>query len=119
MAAATLSVVLARDDTGKAIRMDYSLTGLPARTWFAIFLNDIKIIRFRTDVNGERIGSLSSIPPEYQDILYFLGGFKATINNPPTSGVIIGQLEVVEDTFNDGVEEFPTTGTFSFELRYD
>ena len=117
MSIATLDVTFERDITGKATRMDYSLIGFPGNTWFAIYLNDIETDRFRTNVSGERIGYLASIPPAYDLALTCVGGIHAKWgdnNNLPSSGVIFGSEVIVED------EENPSRdGTWSLELRYD
>jgi hypothetical protein len=115
---AKVNVKVLYDTSGVAETITYNIEGFPVRTWLGLYLNDVLITRFRTDNSGGLSGSVS-IPSEYQDICYFIGGFSFDVPNPPSSGTIMGQEIVVEDTFNDGVEEFPTTGTFSFDLRYD
>lgn len=117
MVVSTLDVTFERDGTGKATRMDYSLIGFPSQTWFAIFLNEIKTDRFKTNVSGQIVGYLDAIPSEYDVALTCVGNFHAKwgdSNNLPQSGVVFGTESEIED-----IVDIARDGVWSLEVRYD
>ena len=98
--------------------VEYNVIGLKKNRWLGLFINDIEILRFRTNVNGERSGSEDMVPIEFHNNLIALGDFKFSIRKAsyvPVSGVIAGNRVVVEDTDNEGL---PNIGEHSIELRY-
>lgn len=121
MPIASISLKITQDVNDNPIRLDYDLVNLGVRVWFALFINDQKIYRFRTNNSGNLTGFQDSISALSNSLLA-LGGF-STIwtdsNNMPSSGTIAGTIIEVEDTFNDGIEEFPNIGTWTIEMRYD
>ncbi len=112
-----MDIVFTRDGTGKAIRMDYSLIGFPSNTWFAIFLNEIETDRIRTNVSGQLIGFLDSIPPAYDIALTCVGDIRVKWydnSRMPSSGIVCGLENFIEDE-----EDATRDGAWSLELRYD
>lgn len=118
--ASSLDVTFTRDIDGKAIRMDYSLIGFPVRTWFAIFLNDVKTDRFRTNTSGEAVGYLEGIPSEYDIALTCVGDMSGMWENMPTSGVIFGQInEIFVELDDDDGENQDRVGAWTLDVRFD
>lgn len=116
-------VVFTRDETGKAIRIDYSLIGFPVNTWFAVFLNDVKVIRFKTDTLGEKVGYLDSIPSTYDIALTCVGNLHAQWDEAsdfPISGVVFGsKTTVFVELIDDDGENQDRVGDWSLDVRYD
>lgn len=123
MAESTLDVRFERDGLGKVTRMNYSLIGFPSNTWFAIFLNDIKTDRIRTNVSGQIVGYLDSIPPAYDIALTCVGDFHAYWNDSnslPQSGVVYGTKNTIfVELVDDDGENQDRVGEWSLEVRYD
>ena len=114
-----IEVQILRDGNLDPTGIYYNISGLPTRTWFGIYVDDILYDRFRTNNQGALQGTLSPIPSEYFDYLISLGGFKFTIrdsNYVATSGSIAGIADTVEDTDNEGL---PNIGSHKIDLRYD
>jgi hypothetical protein len=117
MVEAIIEVRILRDGNLNPTGMYYNLSGLPVRTWFAIYIDNVQYARFRTNNQGVLEGTLSPIPSEYYDYLISLGGFKYTIRDfTITSGIIAGISDIVEDTDNEGL---PNIGFHEIDLRYD
>jgi hypothetical protein len=118
MVEATLDITFTRDGTGKATRMDYSLIGFPGNIFFGIFLNEVKTDRIRTNVSGQIVGYLDSIPPAYDVALTCISDLHALWgdnNSLPSSGTVFGVRCVIPDDAEDPARE----GTWTLELRYD
>ena len=99
--------------------IEYNIIGLKKNTWLGVFVNDIRVFRFRTNQNGEASGTISPVPTEYHNDLISLGDFINTIRLTTyvaESGVIAGISDVVEDTDNEGL---PNIGAHEINLRYD
>lgn len=108
-----------QDETRTPQSIDWSVIGLPRRTWFGLYLGETRIFRFRTDNDGNASGSESPVPEEYHIYLLSVGGFKFSIrlsNYIPVSDIIAGYKDIVEDTDNEGL---PNIGTHELTLRYE
>lgn len=117
MVETVIEVQVLRDGNLNPTGIYYNLSGLPIRTWFAIYLDGVKYYRFRTNNQGSLSGTLDPVPSEYHDYLISLGGFKFTIKDfKATTGIIAGISDVVEDTDNEGL---PNIGSHEIDLRYD
>ena len=121
MVEAIIEVQILRDGNLDPTGIYYNLSGLPIRTWFAIYIDGVKYDRFRTNNQGALEGTLSPIPFEYFNYLISLGGFKFTITDNSSillrsTGILAGISDIVEDTDNEGL---PNIGFHQIDLRYD
>ena len=119
MVEAIIEVWVLRDEYLDPTGIYYNLSGLRTRAWLGIYIDGVRVERFRTNNQGGLEGTLSPIPSEYYDYLISLGGFKNTIRDAeyvPDSGIIAGISDIVEDTDNEGL---PNIGAHEIDLRYD
>jgi len=122
VAVASISFNTTYDVDGEPIRVDFDLVNMGVRVWYAIWINDVKADRFRTDNQGNVTGFQDPVPIEYINPLLAIGSFSTSWSDEsriPATGVVAGVAAVVEDTFGDGAIEFPNVGTWTIELRYD
>lgn len=119
MVEAIIEVQILRDGNLDPTGIYYNLSGLPVRTWFGIYIDNVRYYRFKTNNQGALEGTISPIPSDIFDYLISLGGFKFTIRDNstlPTTGKIAGISDIVEDTDNEGL---PNIGHHEIDLRYD
>lgn len=122
MPAASISVIITKDINDKVIKIDYDLINVGKNQWFALWINDTKIKRFRTNNFGNLIGSQNTIPVEYIIPMLALGSFSTRWSDDtriPSTGIIAGQTVIVEDSDNEGIEIVPNVGTWALDVRYD
>lgn len=113
-----IEVKILRDVDLIPIGIEYNLSGLKARAWLGVFINDVEVFRFRTNSQGALGGSINPVPSEFHNDLISLGDFKFTIrdsNYVAQTGIIAGISDVVEDTDNEGL---PNIGEHKIDLRY-
>ena len=126
---ASLDVWVTGNATGFPERVDFELINMLHQTWIAIWLYNngtwINTDRFRTNVQGDRIGFQDPVPEVYVIPLLVFGSISASWGNVSyipccdIGTVIFGVNAIVEDTFGDGIIEFPNVGNWTLELRYD
>lgn len=122
MAASSITITLTKDIDGNAIRFDYNLVNLGVRKWFAIYVNDINVARFKTNNSGGLVGFLEPVPSQFYNTLLALGSFSVDWGDEtdiPSSGVICGQSVEVEDSDNEGPVLVPNVGTWAVDVRHD
>ena len=106
-----------KDEFFKPVKLNYKISGFNTDTWFAIFLNSSRFVRFKTDLKGEALGSVCPIPESNILTLDCIGNISAKLkknNSIPLSGIIYGATNVIKDD-----EDESRNGIWSIDLRYD
>lgn len=119
MSQAIIEIKILRDNDLNPIGVEYNIRGLKPNSWLGIFLNDIEVFRFKTNVNGEKIGSINTIPQEFHNNLIALGDFRNTYRLSeyvPESGIIAGIGAYVGFFPDDG--GLLNVGQHNIDLRY-
>ena len=114
-----IEVQVLRDGNLDPTGIEYNLSSLKKNSWLGVFIGGVRVVRFRTNNQGNVSGVLDPVPFESYDYLISVGGFKFTIrdsNYIVETGIIAGISDIVEDTDNEGL---PNIGSHEIDLRYD
>lgn len=122
MVHAEIRITLNKDVNDITESIDYYFSGLVPSVFIGIYIGDNLFFQTFTDSDGYSEGIVNTIPSIYHDHLRNIGGLSMKVKHiyMPTTGLIAKQEVIVEDTFNDGEEEFPdgSLGTHRIEVRY-